>query len=257
MKKKQFICERCETSFERRNGKRVYRFCSRDCSALVTASKNKTNKAKYAIWCSKFGEEEATRLLAEMIKRRSIRSTKQNAGRTLSELTKKKISKSCNGIPNKLKGKTFVEFYGKERAKELGEQHSNILREGYASGRLSPVPRMAKAPTFRGVRLRSLLEQHAIEFLEKRDNLVFGETLFYEPKETRVQWFSSDGKSHTYCPDLYDTKNQIVYEVKPHWKVLKETEEMRLKMLALTNSGFNNKYLTDNDIHNRRDFEQK
>ena len=55
------------------------------------------------------------------------------------------------------------------------------------------------------------------------------------------------GKSHTYTPDLFDVKNNIVYEIKPSWKVNSPTPEMILKMKALS-CLFVNQYLTDEDI---------
>jgi hypothetical protein len=147
-----------------------------------------------------------------------------------------------------LKGKTFVEFYGEERGDALAQQHSEKLKAGFASGKIKPTAHSASAPVFRGVRLRSKLEQSAIEFLEKRDNLTFGADLLYEHPSTFVTWTDQLGIEHTYVPDLLDAKNDIVYEVKPAWKVASPTDEMIRKMDALGAAGHKHAYLTDAEI---------
>lgn len=90
-----------------------------------------------------------------------------------------------------------------------------------------------------------MLEQTVIEFLEKRDNLEFGKTLLYEHKDNYVRWVDTQGKPHTYIPDLYDTINDIVYEVKPQWLIESETEEMRRKRLAVEQTRSLFRYISD------------
>ncbi len=243
-----FKCNLCEKDFERGAGKRIYKFCSRFCAAKFNAQGQRTYEAIFNRWVEKFGEEEAKIRLERNKKRRSELALVGNMGRVLSEETKQKISKSCTGISNALKGKTFEEFYGAERGKLLGEQHSKKLKEGFASGRLTSNGRSAYSPIFRGIRLRSKLEQLAIEFLEKRDCLSFGSTLLYEVKAIRFQWIDEFEKSHTYQPDLYDVVNNIIYEVKPAWRVDRPTLEMNFKRDAVVNSGYVFRYLTDRDI---------
>jgi hypothetical protein len=221
----------------------VYKFCSRSCSSKHAVKSGRT--------CLGNKEYEALRgkEAADLRKhKKSIASARKNTGRVLSDASKKKIAASCAGVPNVLKGKTFEKFYGAERAALLSAQHSERLKEGFASGRIKPTARSRSAPVFRGVRLRSLLEQSAIEFLELRDGLVFGETLTYEDPATRVQWCDLRGRSHTYHPDLFDKKNNVVYEVKPAWLVAKPTEEMTRKFSALELTGKKSLYLTDADI---------
>ena len=77
---------------------------------------------------------------------------------------------------------------------------------------------------------------------------MFGETLLYEDKSTRVQWTDAEGKGHTYSPDLHDLVNGVVYEVKPAWQSENPSDEVRRKMLALKASGRQCAYLTDKDV---------
>jgi len=182
---------------------------------------------------------------------RAKAATKRNTGRTQAIETKQKIAVSCTGVTNVLKGKTFEAFYGSMRAKELGDEHSRKLKEGYATGRLKPTARSCSAPVLRGVRLRSQLEQSAIEFLEKRDGLVFEQTLLYEDPAVFVQWFDAEGRSHTYVPDLHDIIRNVVYEVKPAWRVNAPTDEMQRKKQAMLNAGHKYQYLTDLDLRNQ------
>lgn len=249
-----FICKECNTSFTKkeRSCDKPFKFCSTSCAAKFNARDQRSYDALYARWKEKFGEEEAHRRLEQNKLVRSKASTNCNLGKLKSEETRKRISASCTGICNVLKGKTFEEFYGPLRAAELSNNHSKKLKEGYITGRLTPTARTKSAPTFRGIKLRSQLEQRAIEFLEKRDALTFGTTLLYEDKSTRAQWIDALGKQHTYHPDLHDVKNGIVYEVKPAWKVNNPTEEMQLKYFAaLKEAGKLERafrYLTDKDI---------
>ena len=199
-------------------------------------------------WISSYGEEVAIEMLVEHMEKRSIASIASNTGRIVSKETRQKLSIASTGVSNALKGKTFEEFYGATRAQQLSSNHSNALKQGYADGRLKPTARSKSAPEFRGVKLRSKLEQSAIEFLEKRDGLVFGETLLYEDKTTRVQWLDEFGVQHTYQPDLKDLVNNITYEVKPAWKVDKPTFEMLSKQRAVIASGEIFRYLTDKEI---------
>jgi hypothetical protein len=251
VKLKAFVCEHCGQTFERRNGKRVYRFCSTSCAQQVIAPISRGYKPLMKKWIAEHGEERAIEMMAVYMQKRSdIVSGKNNPrhGAELTPETRQKIAVSCTGIPNVLKGKTFEEFYGSDRARQLGTNHSHKLKAGYASGKIKPNVRSGSAPIFRGVQLRSLLEQRVIEFLERRNGLIFGQTLLYEDHKTFVQWHCVDGKQHTYVPDLHDTVNDVVYEVKPAWCVRKPTDEMQRKMAALVASGRSCAYLTDEDL---------
>lgn len=248
MQLKSFTCEQCGQNFERRNGKRIYRFCSRTCTQLTIAPGNRGYRVLAAKWLVEYGEDRTIEMLAEHMRKRVAASIATNTGRTLSESSRKKIATSCAGIPNSAKGKTFVELYGAQRACELSQQHSDVLKAGYASGRIKPTARSRSAPTFRGVRLRSRLEQSAIEMLEQRDDLEFGVDLLYEHPSTFVTWTDRYGIDHTYVPDLLDVKNDIVYEVKPAWQVANPTDDMLRKMIALGSTGRKHAYLTDTEI---------
>lgn len=242
---KDFVCKRCGKPFRRyvKTGKTAT-YCSRSCSAkdVVEGGLNA---------CSSFERMMAVgndQLMKKMSEIKSQAAIDRNTGRSQTEDTKEKISASCTGISNVLNGKTYEEFYGAERAKELAHQHSEKLKEGYACGRIKPNVHSSCAPTFRGVRLRSLLEQAAVLFLEERDGLELGKTLLYEHPSTFAHWTDDEGVGHTYIPDLYDTVNEIVYEVKPAWMVANPTREMQLKGSAVASSGRTFRYLTDHDI---------
>jgi NUMOD3 motif-containing protein len=251
MKLRTHECERCHSKFDRRNGKRIYRFCSKSCAQQTIAPANRGYRSLMKKWIAVHGESVAVEMMAEQLQKRSDAARGENNpiyGTHRSASTRRKLSAAAMGVPNALKGKTFVQFYGLERGKQLAEEHSQKLKAGYASGRIKPTARSCSAPTFRGVRLRSQLEQHVIEFLERRDAITFGQSLLYEDPNTYVQWSSADEQHHTYIPDLHDTINHVVYEVKPAWCVRTPTDEMQRKMAALVASGQQCAYLTDEDI---------
>lgn len=253
----EYKCEFCGNNFKKytKPSRYPYRFCSKVCASkhCVSVGKNgyssKEKRKEYLT--EKFDSLTASKIIENEISNRSKRTTEKNTGRKLSDKSKKKISRSCKGIPNKLKGKTYKEFYGEKRALELSNQHSEKLKEGYATGKISPTVRVKNAPTYKGVKLRSKLELSAIKFLES-DGLIFGKTLFYEHVETKVTWIDDKGSMHTYTPDLYDVKNEVVYEVKPQWKVDNPTDEMKRKFKAASSSFQKFKYLTDLDIEGKR-----
>ena len=249
MQLKSFTCEQCGQNFERRNGKRIYRFCStsRRSKSLPSSFSYHTLAAR---WYEKYGEEIAIDMLTQHMQKRSCVTSGINNPMFFKHHTDetKKLLAENSPHSNHAKGKTFVELYGARRACELSQQHSDVLKAGYASGRIKPTARSRSAPTFRGVRLRSRLEQSAIEMLEQRDDLEFGVDLLYEHPSTFVTWTDRYGIDHTYVPDLLDVKNDIVYEVKPAWQVANPTDDMLRKMIALGSTGRKHAYLTDVEI---------
>lgn len=247
----EYVCEECGIHFTRltKPSRKSFRFCTKSCASKHNARGQRTYDAIYNRWVLRYGEDVAEQMLEHNKRRRAEIAIESNTGRSLSSETRDKIAQACAGIPNVLKGRTFEEFYGPEKAEELKRQHSEALKEGFAEGRIKPTAHSSNAPMFRGVRLRSLLEQRAIEFLEKRDGLTFGKTLIYEDHETCVQWQDASGGLHTYLPDLHDLINDIVYEVKPAWKVDMPTDEQRRKMHALiARFGQQCAYLTDREL---------
>lgn len=236
-------CYFCNEEFTKHvKASQVPKFCSRSCVSKHLAASGK-NAA------SPFLKMKLSPDVVEAIRRTRSSSTRsRNIGKRLSEKTKHKISASCKGSQNSLKGKTYVQFYGIERAAELSQKHARKLKESYASGKIHPTARTSSAPCFRGIKLRSLLEKEAIEFLERRDGLKLCKNLIYEDITTRVQWQDASGELHTYTPDLHDLKNSVIYEVKPAWKVAKPTDEMTKKAQAVISSGKKFLYLTDVDV---------
>ena len=249
-----YNCEYCKKDFEhleRANGK-PYKFCSRQCAQREIAPGNRGYEALYNKWVLEHSEETAKTMLLEHAQKRSDATKGENNpcfGKQLTDETKQKISTSCTGIPNVLKGKTFEEFYGPEKGKELADQHSDKLREGFRNGKLKPVfSRKGKPTVYKGTRLRSQLERKAIEFLEKRDGLELGTTLLYEDPATCVQWYDNEGKSHTYFPDLHDLVNKVVYEVKPQRLVETEDDTLKKKREACQDAGHSYSYITEHDL---------
>jgi len=237
----KYTCKQCGIEFERlTKASRRYpiEFCSRRCANFFNAQDNRSYEKIFERWEKKHGSFKAQEMLDEFRLKKSAAFSGEknpNFGKRLSEQTKNKISRSCTGIPNALKGKTFEEYYGVERAQELAQRHSRRLREGFATGRLSPTVRTPQAPTYKGVKLRSKLELSAIHYLEREIGATFGLDLLYEDKNTRVTWIDSFGKQHTYTPDLYDSRTNTIYEVKPAWRVSNESDEMKRKRKAVEN----------------------
>jgi len=68
---------------------------------------------------------------------------------------------------------------------------------------------------YRGIRLRSKLELKAIMMLENKFGLTLGKDLLYEPMQYVIDYNNPEtGMPHQYHPDLYDTVNNVLYEVK-------------------------------------------
>ena len=248
---KKFVCEHCSCVFDKgssENAKRVYRFCTRTCAQRAVAPGNRSYAALFKRLSEKYGHDEAVVRLERYKARRSELAIQHNTGRTVSEETREKIAASCTGVSNVVKGKTYVEFYGEELAHAMGKAHSEKLKAGFKSGKLKPTRGTRKAPTYKGTKLRSLLEMHAIEFLEERDGLEFGVTLLYEDKTTRVQWYNEAG-SHTYHPDLHDIVSGTVYEVKPAWIVRRMEDELRRKTDAARAAHDKFEFLTDETVY--------
>ena len=250
---KIIICLFCKKEFEKYvKASRTAKFCSKVCSSKYKMSAGDSCfcgfEKKYQQWIEKYGQEEANKRLKLFKDKKSKATSARNTGSSRTQSTKDKISKSCKGIGNVLKGKTFEEFYGKKRADELKKQHSRKLKEGFASGKLKPTVRSKCAPTVDGIKFRSQLELTIARYLEKKFNLKLGETLLYEDPSTKVKWIDSIGEDHTYTPDFHDIINNIVYEVKPSWKILSPTDEMVRKMAALKSTFEFCEYIGDREI---------
>lgn len=242
-------CEECGNPINKYSrASRPHRFCSKSC-----ASRNccKRGLNVFSGIESRLANGKVTLDALEIEKKnRSIVSSERNAGRTLSSETREKISKSCVGIPNVLKGKTFEEFYGKEKASALSKHHSEKLKEGFRSGKIKPSARTRIAPTYKGIRLRSKLE-HAVILSLENVGLFLNEALIYEDSRTIVQWTDSSGKQHSYTPDLHDIVNEIVYEIKPTWLIDAPSDEMERKMQALVDAGFTCAYISDKKVRSQ------
>lgn len=248
---KKFTCERCQQEFYRlnRSNNVPYRFCSNSCAQKTLSINARSFEAVYTRWVKRYGAEEADKRLVQFKRKRSEATIKNNLKRIVSDETKEKIRNSCKNIPNVLKNKTFVEFYGVDRARELSALHSEKLKQSYASGKISPTARTKRAPIYKGRKLRSLLELAAIHMLEARDtNVVFGETLLYEDKHMRFIWYDELNVKHIYTPDLYCVIHDIVYEVKPQWKINNESFELAAKRKAVLSAKRSFAYITDDDV---------
>jgi len=240
--------------------KRTYKFCCRTCSSRYARDNNTGGFCSYdklfERWKKKHGEEVALEKLdAYKSKRSEIVSGENNPrhGVVLSEETKNKIASSCTGIANALKGKTFVEFYGEERGKQLSKQHSEKLREGFREGRLKCTgscchKRNYLKYVYKEVKLKSSYEL-AFIFLLESDGLEFCKDFFYEPAEHRVQYELEDG-SHTYTPDFYCVRDNTVYEVKPNNMLLEEKTRVKLSAASafLSTKGIEFRVITESEL---------
>lgn len=247
-------CLNCDVQFtyNHKLTHQLRKYCSRLCSSSSQA--NKTHNGYRSLlerWTEKFGVEEAQRMFKLHKQRRSENSTKANTGRILSPESRAKISSSCIGISNVLKGKTFEEFYGIERARELGDQHSEVLREGFASGRLKPINQNSRQfirGTYKGVKFKSSFEYGFMKMIEA-SGYVIGQDVLYEPIECRVV-YEIDNKSHTYFPDFLVVSEATVYEIKPEFK-LNDPDVIAKRLAASTflpKIGLKYKILTENDL---------
>lgn len=252
-------CMLCNKEFTYvRNFSREYKqHCSLKCSTTTSALNNRSYDDIHKRWIAKYGKVVADEMMEQSIKKRceaSKKSNEKNIGKQRTEEVRKKISEACKGIPNILKGKTFVEFYGEERANLLCKQHSDKLKEGYSTGRLTTPFSKAKSNNiiYDGVRLRSKLEYSVIKYMVDECGYEFGKNLLYEPKDIRPAWIDENGVSHTYVPDLYDTICKIVFEIKPKRLVVNEDIEMKLKREAVQNMGYAFLYLSEMNTKNKK-----
>lgn len=211
-------CEHCKNEFTcmlRANGQQRKKFCNRFCAQQHISQYARSYEYRYQKWVERYGEEKADLLLEDTKRRRSEATTKLNTGTHHSEETKQRLSDS--------------------------------VKQAYVDGKLKSFGGNRRNVVYKGTKLRSKLERAAIQFLEQRDGLELGKTLLYEDASTRVQWRDTAGMSHTYCPDLHDTVNGVIYEVKP-MSLVKKDANCDLKLRALSRSGFKAAYLTDMDI---------
>lgn len=232
------MCRNCgkEFTYTHKSTHQKKQFCSHQCSTQKLVEEGRCgyigDEEKYARLERVYGEDEAKRMIAEMKRKRSEAITGERNptyGKPRPEEVRRKISETCTGTPNALKGMTYEEFYGPERAEELGREHSEKLREGYASGRITPSPIKRLRIQHRGIWLKSKLELRVIEWIERTKGRELGKDLIYESKDVRVQWTDPEGTVHTYWPDLHDTVDDVVYEVKPRHEVLHPDPILRSK----------------------------
>ena len=235
-----FVCKYCGKEFTKftNPAKRAYCFCSKECRTTYGSESGEFGFCNYnklfERWKTKYGKEVVLeKLEAYKSKRSEIVAGENNPrfGAVLSQETKSKIAASCTGVANALKGKTFVEFYGEERGKLLGKQHSEKLREGFKDGRLSCTgscchKRNYLKYIYNDVKIKSSYEL-AFIFLFESEGLEFCKDFFYEPVEHRVQYELDDG-FHTYSPDFYCVNNNTVYEVKPNNMLFEEKTVVKL-----------------------------
>lgn len=242
-------CKRCGATFSYRYkaSKQPQVFCSRSCSNKAV-KRNRSEKDLLVSWIRSIGSEAAAEKLQRLKRSKSETAVRNNAERKHSDSTKKKISESCTGNQNSLKGRTYVEWYGQARAKQLSEEHSRKLKEGYASGRIKPSVRTKNAPSYKNVRLRSILEFNVIRFIEAQRDLSLNDSVYYEHPDSCVLWIDSAGKSHTYIPDFFIPSDNLVIEVKPQRYVDNQTEEMMMKKEAILRAGYKFEYYTERTI---------
>lgn len=228
-------CEFCDNEFsykwKQSNPKR--RFCSRKCSTKATAQGNRGDEALLRRWTERHGAERAREMLEEhKIKSSLVNSGERNGmfGRTHTDEAKRAISEKCTGIPHPCKGKTFVEFHGPERARELGEQHSAKLKQGFLEGRITPSCNHANSGTYKGLAFRSLLELQFLLQLESEGVELSSGDVVVEPKDMRIPWIDADGIHHVYIPDFFVRSRRTLYEVKPEKFI--DNDDVQLKALA-------------------------
>jgi len=93
---------------------------------------------------------------------------------------------------------------------------SNTLKEGYAEGRIliRDIPTKGIPMRYKGVYIRSTWEYSFIKQFEAL-GYEFKKDFIYEPVDFRVPYVDDNGENHTYFPDFYFFKENIVYEIKP------------------------------------------
>ena len=203
-----FICVECKKPFtkKKRNTKsnHTYEFCSRKCSSIVKSRNGAglaTNEKRYEYWLKKHGKEIADQKLQKMYDRRSA-SGKKGIGRECPQERRDRIAESVRncGFVHPWTDKTLEEIFGEEKAKQMADDQSNRLLEGFKSGRIVPVP-VRRQLTSYGFYVRSKNEIKFIKRLEKL-GLVYNVDWFYERKEDRIPYLHPDGKEHVYYPDF-------------------------------------------------------
>lgn len=225
-------CENCGNEFKYHdNPNEPKRFCGQSCVSLFFKTWSRTDDERHQLWIIKFGKEIADKKLIDLKKKRSAATIVSNTGRVLSEQTKDKIATSCTGIPNAVKGRTFIEFYGEERGIQLGKDHSEKLKAGFSSGKLTPAGLGHNKFTngrYKGIIFRSSYEYGFMKMMEAQ-GYVLGIDVLYEPIHCRVP-YKLDDIDHVYFPDYLIVSEQKVCEVKP--KNLLKTPEVKAKLLA-------------------------
>jgi len=106
---------------------------------------------------------------------------------------------------------------GKENIKRKAKFLSNLMKERIANG--SFTPKITNTRTHWSAKI--ILDDGSIRKFRSSWEAAFWASNIYLDYETlRIPWVDKDGKSHTYIPDFYDPKNNIVYEIKPRCQYL-------------------------------------
>lgn len=103
----KLTCLECGGTFEKEYRLRKQRYCSRSCGAKASMTIKRSEKFK------KWRNENQHPLL----------------GKKMSNETKNKISKANKGKENHLKNKTYKEYFGEKKSKNIREKMSNSLKK--------------------------------------------------------------------------------------------------------------------------------
>lgn len=206
---------------ELQNGANI--FCSKRCSADHDKGSHRNKEWYIAKWTKEFDHDEANKRWNELSEHRSALTSGENNA-----------------------------MYGQPRSYEVKKKVSDGVKKAYEEGRLTCNwgNSYGIINFYRNHRLRSMTERHAIIKLEERFDLELGNNLLYENSGVHIPWLDINGESHIYVPDLYDIKNQVVYEVKLECDLIDPDVQMKSQhvIIRLLKRDIQYKFITQSRI---------
>jgi hypothetical protein len=256
-------CKYCNNEFLSHN--QNTQFCSKKC---IITYYNK-NVSLVDMWHKKYGEEKTQILVKQLSNKRSF-NVKGDKNPMYGDHAHTKGLKKENECR---KGKTNIEIYGEEKAKEIHDKKSLAAtgENNSAFGKVYTNGGKSLKGYYKTVFFRSLLEYSFIKHLES-NNIDIHNDVDYEC--FKVPYVNEKGTKRNYCIDFYVKSQNIVYEVKPSY-VLKKIplnqqlkwdsakiffDEKNIEFKIVTEKDFNkitfNEALLDKDIEwNKKTFE--
>lgn len=113
---------------------------------------------------------------------------------------------------------------GIENIKRNAELSSLRMREKIARGEFTPCITNTRTHWEAVIVLPN---SDVRKFRSSWEAVFWASNMYLEFESFRIPWIESSGKKRSYIPDFYDSKNRIIYEIKPRCNFIKQDEKMQ------------------------------